>query len=62
MSTTGNDRPQFRGAFMGYNKAEVDDYVALPEKEILELEGEYREAQYTGAEFTGMEEKNEKKP
>ena len=39
MSTTGNDRPQFRGAFMGYNKAEVDDYVALPEKEILELEG-----------------------
>lgn len=34
MSTTGNDRPQFRGAFMGYNKAEVDDYVARAESEL----------------------------
>lgn len=29
-----NNRPQFRGAFMGYNKTDVDDYVARAESEI----------------------------
>lgn len=29
-----NNRPQFRGAFMGYNKMDVDDYVSRAESEI----------------------------
>ncbi len=34
MSTTENGGPQFRGAIIGYNKAEVDDYVARAEFEL----------------------------
>lgn len=43
MSTTGSNGPQFRGAFMGYNKADVDSYVARTEAELKNREGQKEE-------------------
>ena len=34
MSTMRKEGPQFHGAFMGYNKSEVDDYVSRMESEL----------------------------
>lgn len=34
MSTNNQNKPMFRNSFMGYNKADVDDYVARTESEL----------------------------
>ena len=43
MSTTGSNGSQFRGAFMGYNKADVDSYVARTEAEMKNREDQKEE-------------------
>ena len=43
MSTTGSNGSQFRGAFMGYNKADVDSYVARTEAELKNREDQKEE-------------------
>ena len=43
MSTTGSSGSQFRGAIMGYNKADVDSYVARTEAELKNREDQKEE-------------------
>ena len=43
MSTTGSSGSQFRGAIMGYNKADVDSYVARTEAEMKNREDQKEE-------------------